>query len=313
MVVRRAHWRLTIGAGVAALAPTLAAAQDVVLEGLPSPAPVVAPNVPMLVSNASGTGMATAPGSAVVPRRDTARSIAWRTFHQSGWDALKARRYDLAETLFRAGLKEAESYGPADPYMASSYTDLGWIFLLKDRPEDAEPLARWALQSRESLFGPFDPRVGDNLVLLAKIATARKQFDDAERLARRAITIYFKSNFGLDDRHPPYALDVLGEVFEASGRLPEAQAIYSRALNLRESALGISMSYPYISEKDVAASYRRLASVLRRLGQGEKADEYEQRAEELDAEAMGGAAAAPPAAAEPAGPAAGAAPLPGAG
>lgn len=239
-----------------------------------------APVLPMTASPDGVTVTGPSGTSAFIPQRDTAAAIAWRTYHRSGWEALRARKLDLAESLFRAGLKEAERLGPSDSRYATSYNDLGWLFLMRDRPADAEPLARWAIQTRESRLGPVHPEVGDSLLLLSRIAVGQSKFDDAETYARRAVAIFFKSNFGIEDRYPPYALDTLGEVLEARGDHTQAEAIYLRALNLRESALGINLESPYISEKDVASSYVRLGDLLRKMGRDAEADALEEKARE---------------------------------
>lgn len=264
MITRGCKRSITAGMLVLMGCPALSWAQDPL-----GPVTIGANNVS--VTDSRGV-------TATVPLRDTAASITWRAFHNQGWDALRAGRFDLADELFRASLTEAEKFPAGDVRLATSYHDLGWVFFLKDRPADAEPLAKWAFQAREAKLGPVHPEVGDSYILLAKIAKAQKRLDEAEQLARRAVAIYFKSNFGLEDRHPPYALDVLGEMLEARGELVKAEAVYVKSLNLRESALGISMDFPYISDEDVTMSYKRLAGVLRRMGRNEEAEALEQKA-----------------------------------
>jgi tetratricopeptide (TPR) repeat protein len=242
-----------------------------------------APNNPsqVVVSTTAGGG-----ASARIERRNLASTISWRTFHKIGWEALRANKIDEARKLFQAGIKEAERLGPNDPHLAMSYNDVAWTFFQEGRADDAEPLVRWALNTRIALLGAIHPEVGDSLILLAKVEIARKNYDEAEKAARAATTIYFHSNTGLTDRHPPFALDVLGEVAEARGELVQAHALYQRAFDIRQQALGFVLDDPYITERDLAISMRRLGGILRKQGQADQADELEQQAKIYDQQAL---------------------------
>jgi tetratricopeptide (TPR) repeat protein len=257
--------------------------------------------------------------TALVERRNLSSSIAWRTYHKMGWESLRAGDTTMAKTLFESGLKEAQRVGQDDRRVAASYNDLGWVFLQMGRPDDAEPLVRWALNTRVALLGAVHPEVGDSLTLLAKVETARKNYEEAEKAARSAVTIYFHSSTGETDRFPPYSLDILGEVVEARGDLVQAQALYQRALDIRNKSLGITYFDPGISEEDVAVSYRRLGGLLRRQGNTEGADAMDQRAELIESALRAGQGLGAPAggglndpAGDPAAPGA-AAPAPGVG
>jgi tetratricopeptide (TPR) repeat protein len=220
----------------------------------------------------------------------------WRAYHENGWKALRSGQLDEADTLFRAGLREAQKFPMADPRMATTYNDLAWVFVARGKVDEAAPLAEWALQTRESVRGSFHPEVADSLLLTARIRAEQKKFDEAERLARRGLAIYSRSSFGIGDKHPAYAMDVLGDIQERRGADLEALALYNQALAMRESTLGLDYRFPFLEESDLVGSYRRLEGVLRRLGRTAEADEAQRRGEALES-GLGSGLDAPPAAA----------------
>ncbi len=242
--------------------------------------------------------------------------LIWPTLRNRGWQALRSfvndeaardERLNMADELFRAALEQLRPFKPGDDRVATTYTDLAWVFFLRDRFDDASGLADWALRDRISRLGPHDPRVGDSLILLSKIALEQDQFADAEALARRALTAYIRSSPGRDlDFHTPIALDTLGKIYLEQSKLDLAEAFIRRGLEWRQDML----ENPYFDAKkdpmafsEEARSYMLLASVLDKLGQQEEAQVLRSAAEaDLQAAKGYGSGTGPAAAPEAPGP-----------
>jgi hypothetical protein len=77
----------------------------------------------------------------------------WQTNHDAGWKAYQEGRFEEAEKFLTAAEKEARSFGDKDPRLAMVLDHMAWVLCAEGRPQDAEPLARWALTWREKVLG----------------------------------------------------------------------------------------------------------------------------------------------------------------
>lgn len=113
------------------------------------------------------------------------------------------------------------------------------VKLFKERKfEDALEPARRALKLGEKTFGDREETVAVALNNLAKVYAATGKAPDAEKLYRRALSIYEKL-FAPDDIRVAAILDGLALLeMHAKGDPGRAAALYSRALEIRERALG---------------------------------------------------------------------------
>lgn len=233
-------------------------------------------------------------------RRRAPGDLLWKTLHDRGWEALrgfvpndeeKAKRLDVADSLFRAALERLQPYGAGDDRVATTYTDLAWVFLLREQYDEARSLASWALDDRINRLGPLSPRSGDSLLLMARIAAAQDRFAEAEGFAKRALASFTRSSpVPLADLHTPIALDVLGQVHAEQGRLDLAEAYVRRAFDWRQSIFDDEM-YPPDRHIQVVVELARsnvtLAALLRKLDRTEEAEILEDQARYLLESAVG--------------------------
>ena len=125
--------------------------------------------------------------------------------------------------------------------MATTLDHLAWVFCARTKFADAEPLARWALQSREKLLGPEHHTVAESLNTLASLFDCQGRPADAEP--------FLSAGPGDRARRPAgrntsqrggiwlYA-DNLGTVCHAQGKFDDAERSYKQALAIREKAPG---------------------------------------------------------------------------
>lgn len=243
-------------------------------------------------------------GSARARRRS---DLLWKTLHDRGWQALRSfvpdeeartKNLDTADQLFRSALERLQPYQPNDGRIATTYTDLAWVFFLKGRNDAAVSMANWALSDREARLGPYDPQVGDSLILMAKIALAQNRYEDAEGFAQRALNAYTRSSPGKEtDLHTPIALDSLGLIAAAQSNLVVAEAYVRRAFEWRQVIYDFGL---YAPDKDIqvivelARSNVTLAGLLKQLGREQEAEILEDQARYLLESAAGTPAQAAP-------------------
>src|SRR5689334_10000629 len=107
----------------------------------------------------------------------------WLFQNDMGWFALMNGDLTLAEARFKAAIKVVRPYEKSDPrLMARSYCVLALVLYQQARYDQAEPLAKWALQVRERVPGIYPDTIYQNLYVLAQIHCAQRRFKDAEPL-----------------------------------------------------------------------------------------------------------------------------------
>ncbi len=162
---------------------------------------------------------------------------SWKSYGKAGGKAYQKGNYPEAEKQFAAALKEAEGFGPQDPRVAVSLTNLAALYYNQGKYTEAEPLYKRALAIVEKTLGPEHPRVATGLNNLAALYDAQGKYAEAEPLYKRALGINEKA-FGFD--HPEVAtnLNNLAEVYRAQGKHAEAEPLYQRSWAIAEKALG---------------------------------------------------------------------------
>src|SRR5262249_39076174 len=106
------------------------------------------------MSNAKMTWLLAAVlATAFRPEMGHAQDATWSTPHDAGWKAFQEGRLADAEKLLKSAAEGARRFGANDPRMATTLDHLAWVYCAQKKFSDAEPLARWALQSREKLLG----------------------------------------------------------------------------------------------------------------------------------------------------------------
>src|SRR4051794_29453048 len=75
----------------------------------------------------------------------------WLYFNNLGWRYLEAGSYPQAERNFQAAVKAVWPYRIRHPrLLARTYLDLARVLYHEGRAADAEPLAKWVLEVRET-------------------------------------------------------------------------------------------------------------------------------------------------------------------
>ncbi len=148
---------------------------------------------------------------------------------------IDTRKYPEAEALLRDRLKAHETAGSMDSAAAAG--DAEWLaFLLATtkRAEEAEPLIRSAVRTRERLGD--NKLTGRSLNRLASVLLERRRYDEAEAAAQRAIDLL--SAPGTDDDRLVAAWGNMGRILVARERLPEAIVAYDQGISTGRAMLG---------------------------------------------------------------------------
>ena len=118
-----------------------------------------------------------------------AQLTSWQMNNAAGEEAYKQGRYAEAEKTWLATLKEAESFGPQDPRLATSLNNLALLYLTQSKYAEAEPLLKRALAIWEKALGPEHPNVATSLENYAALLRETNREGEAEarnsRLAPR--------------------------------------------------------------------------------------------------------------------------------
>lgn len=187
-------------------------------------------------------------------RTPLGETIYWSRFHDSGWKAMGKGWYDTAEREFTTAIRIAKRPEMGDSrVLARSYSSLAWALQKQGRNAEAEPLARWALETREARFGANAEPVARSLNQMATIYLALGRFNQAEPLLRRVLAMNkvasttidrgrvvpldaSKSTIMLQEQAQSESLLGLGYVVQR--RFAEAEAEFARAVALREASQG---------------------------------------------------------------------------
>lgn len=146
--------------------------------------------------------------------------------------------------------------------------------------EKALPLAKRALQLRESLLPSDHDLVLASLLNLAETYTALKKYGEAEKLMERLLTAHEKK-VGPNDAGVAIFLDKLGFLAFSQGDFKKSEASYTRSLAIREQAFGKD-------DLEYAKSLYSLAEFYRLTGESDKAAPLYEKAALLRFRLLGG-------------------------
>ena len=127
--------------------------------------------------------MACAPGSVY------AQATKWQAEHDAGWKAYKEGRLGDALTQLRAAEKEAETFGPNDPRLATTLDHLAWVLCGMGKASEGEPLAKRALAIREKALGGEHADVVKSLNTLACLYDMQGKPEKAKPIYERCLTL----------------------------------------------------------------------------------------------------------------------------
>jgi tetratricopeptide (TPR) repeat protein len=103
--------------------------------------------------------------------------------------------------------------------------------------DEALPLAKRVLETREKVLPRTDPQIASALNNLGELYTAKKDYKAAIQVYLRVLQI-LEEVFGKDDVNLAFTLDRLAVLNYAAGNFKETEAAYKRMLLLREKAHG---------------------------------------------------------------------------
>jgi TonB family protein len=137
------------------------------------------------------------------------------------------------------------------------------------RYDEALPLAKRALELRETALDPDHEMVQAALLNLAELYTVTKKYGDAQKLIERLLKTY-EQKVGPEDAGAAVYLDKLAFLSYMKGDFSKSEAAYKRALSIREKVFGPTHA-------EFATSLYLLAELYRFTGKPDKAQPlYEQ-------------------------------------
>jgi tetratricopeptide (TPR) repeat protein len=165
-------------------------------------------------------------------------------------------RTDDAAALLEECRSLHERSGEEQAQLATTLNNLAEIASARGRLQEAEALARRALELWEQAYGPAHQRVAVALNNLAQALRRQKRFVEAAPLYERAVAILETTTPGLAALDLARCLGNLAEMQHELDKLPAAVATYRRAIKLLEEAVGPAHT-------ELALMINRLAEVRR--------------------------------------------------
>ena len=188
----------------------------------------------------SGQEPTTASQSSRIGRSHTSDNLFdFMTLYDSGWRLMAKGRSDLAEREFAAAFRITQRPGMNDSRMlARIYSALAWSMQEQGRYDEAEPLAHWALTTREVRFGPQGEPVARSLNQMAMIYLATNRFPVAEPLLRRVIAMDGGKSLVIE-LEQARSESLLGLGLVAQRRYAAGELAFTRAVAIRKEAQGL--------------------------------------------------------------------------
>ena len=187
-------------------------------------------------------------------------------------------RWEECEEQQRHALAEARTL-ERPKLVATASNDLAQSLQCTNRPEEAEPLLRRALEIGEAAFGEQHPTVAIFLNNLAIVLYDTNRPDESEPLMRRALEID-EAAFGKEHPSVAVCLGNLAQLLQRTNRLEEAEPLMRRALEIDETSFG--KEHP-----SVTIRLNNLAILLQETNRLEEAEPLARRALEIDEAAFG--------------------------
>lgn len=219
---------------------------------------------PLPGSIGGGTGMGkgrVGPGSAPVPDSVVA-------------EYLDSGQYEELARLFRERLAFLDVTAPGrDPRIATALKNLGLVYQLQARFDDAAALYERALEQHRRLDGDQSAAVALAASQLATVYQALGRLQEAERLHLEAVAI-FKQSRAPQHLDVGLSLNNLAHLYVGQRRIAEARKLFRRALAIFEAARGPIHS-------DVALAHTNLALCAKLVGDKSEALGHFTRAIEI--------------------------------
>lgn len=121
--------------------------------------------------------------------------------------------------------------------------------------DEALPLAKRVLVTREKVLGLDDSRTASALVNLAEIYLAKRNYTEAEKLYARLLPVYERA-FGADAPRTATTVSRLALIAYLKGDFKSAERLYVRGLSMREHAPGLEPAQLGEAAVELAEFYR---------------------------------------------------------
>jgi CHAT domain-containing protein len=175
--------------------------------------------------------------------------------------------YAKAEPYYLRALRIAEkTQGPQVLISIQILNNLGTLYSISDRLDEAERTLERAITVEEKAYTPEHPMIASSLVNLANVCDAKADYAKAKRLYERALAI-LEQNFGPDYPGVSTIVMNISGVYAEMGDYLNAQAFGKRALD--------------IAEKSWGPEHGRLGIPLLTLGDAYRLDGQPEKAEPL--------------------------------
>ena len=166
--------------------------------------------------------------------RDTAAAVtAFMTSLLGAADPNGPRARTAQEVLNDGAHQLTTGKAQLPPRVSAAVAEkLGDVYRQLALYEQAEPLARRALNEYSQLEGPDSNEAARNMIRLADLLRERHKYAEAERLARRALAAH-RQNFGQTSWEVADALNITGVLCNLQGKPQEAEAAHREAVRIR--------------------------------------------------------------------------------
>lgn len=218
------------------------------------------------------------------------RHVLWDDYFAAGNAAYERREFSNAIASYEKALEVAEllerdsrsisySYGvQTREKMATTLKNLGSAHSEQRKYAEAESYYKRALAIRESVLGVDHVRVADVVHDLATGYRMQGRYDEAQPLYERAARIYETLEI-----RPRLVMTLMnmGHLYDAQGRLPEAESMFRRALTMTEEAIGANPAPQHPGYPGLIVCLRDYAAFVRKAGRADEADRYDNRVSDM--------------------------------
>lgn len=215
---------------------------------------------------------------AAPPARSEDAATIWEKEDAAIGEAYGRGDYATAEIHAKKALQQAEILGQNDRRYAMSIGDMGVIYLMQGRPDEAEPYLQRALALREELMGQV-AETATAAHFLGEIQYSRGAYAIAVPLFEKALKIYEKVT-GAESENTLFTLDYLAAAQANAGNCAQALPLFKRLLKVRTGQLGNSHA-------DVEKLHEWLAVCYEETGKPAKAIDHLERAAAIKTELSG--------------------------
>jgi CHAT domain-containing protein/tetratricopeptide (TPR) repeat protein len=167
-----------------------------------------------------------------------AQEQEWKRLDREVQYLYKQGDYDKAVVAAEEALRTAErTFSPDDAAVSKSLNNLAFLYKVKGRYAQAEPLYMRSLAIREKTLGLDHPHVATVLSNLGLLYEAKGQYVQAEPMFKRSLAIREKV-LGQNDPEVGRVLGNLAGLYYAVGQYATAEPLYKRSLSILELSLG---------------------------------------------------------------------------